>query len=222
MRTNEQESLKTLEDIRAMMNKSAKFISLSGWSGIWAGAVGLAGAYVAHLWLSELPGAYYNMYRSAPDGMEQQAFNEASYRFLALAVAVLLLALAGGYYFTWKKVKHKGERLWNTASRKMLVHMAVPMMAGGLFSLLFLVNGHEMYIAPACLVFYGLALINGGKYTLSDIGYLGYLELCLGCVSMLFPGYGLTSWAIGFGALHIIYGIIVWNKYDNGSSRSKA
>lgn len=209
-------SVRALQDIKAMMERSAKFITLSGWSGIWAGAVGLAGAYVAHLWLKDLPEIYYNTYRTAPAGVISAGeYNDLSYRFIALAITVLLLAFAGGLYFTWKKTKNNGDKLWNSASRRMLGHMAIPLVAGGMFSLLFLNNGHEMYIAPACLVFYGLALINGSKYTISDIRYLGFSELGLGCINMFLPGYGLTFWALGFGVLHILYGIIMWNKYDN-------
>lgn len=214
---NEKElSVQALQDIKAMMERSAKFITLSGWSGIWAGAVGLAGAYIGHTWLQGLPEGYYNMSRTAPAGiMSAGEYNDISFRFMALAVVVLLVAVAGGLYFTWRKTSNNGAKLWNSASRRMLGHMAVPMIAGGMFCLLFLTNGHEMYIAPACLVFYGLALINGSKYTISDIRYLGYSELGLGFINMFFPGYGLTFWALGFGALHILYGIIMWNKYDN-------
>ena len=197
------------------MERSARFISLSGWSGIWAGAVALAGSFIANKWLNELPGNT-NIY------LETQAessggYNDIAARFVTLAVIVLAVAIAGGVYFTWKKANKKRQKIWNAASKRMLMHIAVPMLAGGIFSLLFLYNGHVMYIAPACLVFYGLALINGGKYTFSDIQYLGYMELVLGVMTMLLPGYGLIFWAIGFGVLHIIYGVFMWNKYDKNT-----
>ena len=100
--------------------------------------------------------------------------------------------------------------------------MAVPLAMGGIFSLFFLANGHEAYIAPACLIFYGIALYNGSKYTYSDIMYLGYMEMALGVANMFFLGYGLTFWAIGFGALHILYGLIMWNKYDKKAAKATA
>lgn len=213
---NEKElSVQALRDIRAIMERSAKFITLSGWSGIWAGTVGLAGAYIAYRWLNDLPDTNHEVYLAAPAGIITAGeYSDITLKFVGLALTVLLVALAGGYYFTWKKTRNNGHKMWNSASRRMLSHMAVPLAAGGLFSLLFLANGHEMYIAPACLVFYGLALINGSKYTISDIRYLGYSELGLGFINMFWPGYGLTFWALGFGVLHILYGIIMWNKYD--------
>lgn len=201
-------SIDTLRDIKNIMERSARFISLSGWSGIWAGCVALVGSFIAKTWLDELPAAYQEM---------TDEYRAIAGRFVILAAIVLAVAIAGGVYFTWKKANKKGQKIWNGASKRMLMHIAVPMLAGGIFSLLFLYNGHVMYIAPACLVFYGLALINGGKYTLSDIQYLGYMELVLGFITMFLPGYGLIFWAIGFGALHIIYGVFMWNKYDKNT-----
>lgn len=93
------------------------------------------------------------------------------------------------------------------------------MIAGAIFALKFLYEGQESFIAPTLLTFYGLALINGSKYTLSDIKYLGLCEVVLGCISLFMPGYGLTFWALGFGVLHIVYGAIMWNKYDKHISR---
>lgn len=216
-------SVKTLQDIKAIMERSARFITLSGWSGIWAGAVGLAGAAIAYTWLAGLPEGYTTGYRQVQAGLFSMGeYSPLTFRFIILALVVLLVALAGGYYFTWKKTRANGHKVWNSASKRMLGHMAIPLIAGGFFSLFFLNNGHEMYIAPACLVFYGLALINGSKYTISDIRYLGFSELGLGLINMMLPGYGLICWAIGFGVLHILYGIIMWNKYDNIKARAEA
>ena len=87
-------------------------------------------------------------------------------------------------------------------------------MAGGVFVCGMLANNEWLFIGPACLIFYGLALINGSKYTLDDIRYLGILEIVLGSFNFIYIGYGLYFWAVGFGVLHIIYGIIMWNKYE--------
>lgn len=204
------------------MERSARFISLSGWSGIWAGTVGLVGSYIARKWLKQLPAAYYSPYRTAPSSVDDGLYNAMVMKFMLLAAAVLIVALAGGYYFTLRKTRRQGHTFWNSASRRMLSQIAIPLAAGGIFALNFLRDHHEGYIAPTCLVFYGLALINGSKYTLSDIKYLGLCEVALGCISLFLPGFGLTFWAIGFGVLHILYGIIMWNKYDKHSGKELA
>ena len=196
------ESLKTLQEIHSIMDRSARFLSLSGWSGVWAGMVALAGAFIAYGWVTDDIHTYEQV-----NGVEYKSY-------IALAVAVLLLAVAGAYFFTARKAKSRGHSIWDSASRQFITSIAIPLLAGGIFSFMFLYNGDIGYIAPACLVFYGLALINGSKFTLSDIRYLGMLELVLGCVCLFMPGYGLYFWAAGFGALHVLYGAIVWNKYD--------
>ena len=215
------DSLQTLHEIRSIMERSARFISLSGWSGIWAGSTALAGAFIAGSWLNGL-GATYGHYdiryhRPNSTGNFYDPFNyidNYTVQFLALAAAIFIVALAGGFFFTWRKVKNQGHTLWNHASRQLLTQVMLPLVTGGIFCLAFLYNGNASYIGPACLVFYGLALINGSKYTLSDIRYLGMLEVALGCICLFFPGYSLYFWAAGFGILHILYGIIMWNKYD--------
>jgi len=205
-------SLETLLEIRSIMERSARFLSLSGWSGVWAGCVALAGAYTAGLWLdaSSLDGNY-----GLPEATSIVTVSEnIPFSLLLLALIVFIVALAGGYFFTWRKVRKQGGVLWNSASRAMFRAMAIPMVAGGVFCICFLLKGDAGYVAPACLIFYGLALYNGSKYTLSEIRYLGLLEIVLGCVCLFMPGYGLYFWAAGFGVLHILYGIVMWSRYD--------
>ena len=207
---NKDESLEALKEIRSIMDRSARFISLSGWSGIWAGSMALAGAGIAYSWLRQ-PGYSY---RDIPGAASGDYFDSFTIRLLALGICVFAAALAGGYFFTSRKAKKQGFKLWNNASRQMLLHLFIPMFAGGAFTLFFIYYGLGLFIAPACLVFYGLALVSASSHTLSDIRYLGGLEVALGCACLLCPGYGLYFLAVGFGVLHILYGVIMWNKYD--------
>ncbi len=198
--------LQALQDIRNMMERSARFISLSGWSGVWAGGVALAGAFVAYKWLpyawiiNRNPGCLF--------------CDPPTVQLMLLAIAVLCLALAGGIFFTWRKVRQQGYPFWNHAARQLLWNLFLPLIAGGIFCAAFIYYGHLFYLAPACLIFYGLGLINGSKYTLSDIRHLGVAEVVLGCVSLFMPGMAFFLWVLGFGLLHIIYGIVMWRKYD--------
>jgi hypothetical protein len=93
-------------------------------------------------------------------------------------------------------------------------NVAIPLITGGVFILIMLYNGHFGLAAPASLIFYGLALIQGSSNTFDEIRYLGFCEIILGLISAFFPGYGLIFWALGFGVLHIVYGVIMYNKYD--------
>jgi len=127
---------------------------------------------------------------------------------------VLIAALASSTWFTWRKARKNRLPVWDRASRNLLINMLIPLVAGGLFVLGLLYHSDWEYVAPACLVFYGLALVNASKYTLTDIRYLGLLEVLLGSISMYYPHEGLYFWTAGFGVLHIIYGLIMWWKYE--------
>lgn len=205
-KSQSENSLETLQEIRSIMERSARFLSLSGWSGIWAGTIALIGAYIANM---RLPSAW--IARKNPECILCDA---ATVQLLWLAIIILFTALSGGIFFTWRKVKKQGLNLWNHASRKLLIQVAIPLIAGGVFCIALLGNGDNIYLSPASLIFYGLALINGSKYTISDIRYLGIFEVVLGAVNLFIPEYAIYFWASGFGVLHILYGIIMWNKYD--------
>jgi len=204
----ENQHLDALQDIRKMMQRSSRFISLSGLSGIAAGIWALIGAYLAYHWIS---GSYYN-YEGR--GYTNEGFHELKWKLFLLAAAVVALAVVSALYFTWRRAGRNKLPLWDHTTRQLVVNTAIPMVAGGLFIVAMLQYGEWRFVAPACLVFYGLALVNGSKYTLSDIRYLGFFEILLGLVNTQFIGYGLYFWAAGFGILHIIYGFVMWWKYE--------
>ncbi|HVM88909.1 MAG TPA: hypothetical protein VMT76_12040 [Puia sp.] len=203
-------SLETLQDIRRMMERSSRFISLSGLSGVSAGVFALVGAYIAHEWLDGYHVKYYN----GSGGYEPGDFRILIWRLLFLAGSVLVCSLLFAFYFTWRKSKRNEIPMWGHTSKKLLTNLLIPLITGGFFVLGLLYHDQWLFAAPACLVFYGLALVNASKYTLSDIRYIGLLEIVLGLVNMFWPRYSLYFWALGFGVLHIIYGLIMWWKYD--------
>jgi len=210
MQNNNDSTLEALREIRIIMDKSARFVSLSGMSGIWAGITGLVGAAVAYLWLQKPEFQYIG---KATEGTPDY-FDHFTIRLMMLGISTFLVAFAGAFYFTWKKTKLTGQTMWNNASRQLVLQAFYPLLAGGIFCVMFIFYGCGMFVVPACLIFYGLALISGSRHTYSDIRYLGMLDVVLGCTSLFFPGFGLFFWAIGFGVLHIVYGAFMWNRYD--------
>jgi hypothetical protein len=214
---NQDEHLEALTQIRSLMERSSRFISLSGLSGVAAGLIALCGATLVYIYLGIKPFSNYHIYymdvlRNGKWGLDYRTF------FLADALLVLVLALAAGVYFTGRKARQKGQKIWDPLTRRMLLNLAIPLAIGGVFCLALSRAGMILFVAPATLVFYGLALINGAKYTLDDIRNLGICEAVLGLSGMFFPGFGLELWAIGFGFLHIVYGALMWRKYDRNST----
>lgn len=204
------DSLQEVKDIRRMMERSSRFISLSGWSGVAAGVIALIGAAFARFVILE----NYSKLRYNQGYLTRNDLEWVQWQLIFLALAVFVAASLSAYYFTWRKTSEQGTAVWNPTSRRMFWNMAIPIVAGGLFIFEMLRYEDWRFVAPASMIFYGLGLINASKYTLSDIRYLGFCEIALGLINMEWIGYGLYFWAIGFGVLHIIYGIVMWWKYE--------
>lgn len=199
----------TLQDIRQMMERSSRFISLSGLSGVAAGSFALLGTWLAYKILDNYYGGYNSRGFFSGDD-----FSQLKLKLVGLAAAVFIVAFAASFYFTWRRAKRQGVSLWGPVSKRLFWNMSLPLIAGAGFILAMLRYDDWRYVSSASLIFYGLALINASKYTLTDIRYLGYCEIILGLVNMFYIGSGLYFWAAGFGVLHIVYGIIMWNKYE--------
>lgn len=212
---NNNQHLEHLAEIRALMERSTRFLSLSGLSGVWAGLCALAGVAFVYAYLEIAPFATAVRYFEKAINVRKWGMDYESV-FILIAVLVLAVALLGGAYFTTRKARQRGERVWDASSRRLLVALAIPLATGGVFCLALLYRGYLSLLAPCTLIFYGLALVNGSKFTLRDVEYLGILEIMLGLLGIFYPGYGLEIWALGFGFLHIFYGLWMYWKYDKG------
>ncbi len=206
------EHLETLSEIRNLMERSSRFISLSGLSGVAAGIFALLGAVAVYAYLDVLPFSTEKQYYIAAKTADKWGLDYLSF-FVIDATLVILGAITAGIYFTTRKARKEGQKIWDNTSKRLLINLAIPLITGGLFCLALLYNGPLRFVAPATLIFYGLACVNSSKYTVTDIRYLGISEIVLGLIGMFIPGYGLELWAIGFGILHIVYGVVMYRKY---------
>jgi hypothetical protein len=196
-----------ISSIRNIMERSTKFISLSGLSGVMAGVYALIGAGLGYklLYMDTDYGNYtqhreYNKFLSA--------------EILLIAMAVLVLSIATGLVLTIRKARRRNQSVWSPSSRAMLISGGLPLFTGGAFALILLQQQQYGLIAGICLVFYGLALVAASQHTYGDVKWLGMLDIVLGLMAVAIPGYGLAFWAVGFGVLHIIYGTVMHFKYD--------
>ncbi len=214
----QQQSLEAIHDIKRMMERSSRFISLSGLSGISAGICALIGSWLAHPYVF----GYRNLFINEAAALRLAAENDYRFYFQVwlfwIAIGTFAAALISAFIFTYAKSKKQGIPVWSNSSRRLMINVAIPLVVGGIFLFYLLQYGTFGLVAPGCLLFYGLALINASKYTLNEIRYLGYGQIILGIINLNFVGYGLYFWAVGFGVLHIIYGIYMWQKYDRKES----
>ncbi len=206
--TNNQDYLQDLANIRSMMERSSKFLSLSGWAGVLAGCYALAGAYVACVFFS------FN-----PDGIiypinEPETIVIGIPAVIVLALIVLILAIGTAVALSTRKARNLGESIWNPTSKRMIIHMAYPLVGGGILILVLITEGFAGLAAPLTLLFYGLALVNASVFTYKEIRSFGLVLIVLGLLSGYMVEYSIWLWAIGFGFLHIVYGIYLHIKYE--------
>jgi hypothetical protein len=207
--SDQRQSLEAIQDIKKMMERSSRFISLSGLSGVSAGIIALIGSWFAY----DLIYKYYGRYESR-QSYDHHDFRQLTWNLVTLAMVILAGAILSALYFTWKKARRNQLPIWDHTSRKLIINLCIPIITGGVFVFGLLQYNEWRFIAPACLIFYGLALVNASKYTLSEIRYVGFIEIILGLINMWWIGYGLYFWALGFGVIHIVYGMLMWWKYD--------
>lgn len=209
MTTTSQSNLDAIRDIRKIMERSSRFISLSGWSGISAGLCALIGSFVANKRINE----YYENYST-----QTSCASCLLKDLITIAAAIFITALVTAFLFTWLKSKKDGVAIWGSAARRLLWNTLLPMVIGGILIWKMLDLGYYELIVPSTLIFYGLALVNGSKYTMGEVRFLGYSEIAIGVLSLFIFPRGLYAWAFGFGVMHIIYGISMWWKYDRKSA----
>ncbi len=191
---NEQDYLKDIGEIKNLMSRSSRFISLSGISGIFAGLYAIAGALVA----------YFFIFPPAGEILSLESWNFKMLLILLSSVAILSVVTA--FLLTTRKAKMNNEKVWDITTRRLLLNFSIPLVTGGIYILIKLNSQHYGLTASLMLIFYGLALVNASKYTIGNVKYLGYAEILLGLICAALPGYGFWFWIIGFGVLHIIYG----------------
>ena len=200
----EKDAYAELSSIRDLMERSSKFISLSGLSGILAGVYALLGAW----WAFRITTNHFEI------GSPPENISIITQALIVVALTVLVLSAMTAYLLSKRKAKRRNENVWNPVSRRLLLASGIPFMTGGLVIVIMLLKENYAFIAPAALIFYGLALVAGGEFTFNDIKWLGAADILLGLLALIMPELGLLFWTIGFGVLHIIYGVIMHFKYE--------
>ncbi len=213
MKKEDNNHIQDLAYIRSMMESSSRFISLSGLSGVAAGIFALLGAGAVYLYLGIVPWGGKRWYHVEDINATKWGMDYLTF-FILVASVVLLLSITVGWLMSYKKAKKAGQKLLTKSSGLLLMNFLVPLITGGIFCIILTYHEYFGMVAPSMLLFYGLALVNGSKYTLDDVRYLGITEIILGLLAAFFIRNGLLFWTIGFGVMHIVYGLRMYFKYD--------
>lgn len=204
----EENYLSELKEIRQMMEQSSRFLTLSGLAGVLIGLYALIGSFIMYQVLSEKAESVFSVsLGSLNRSLTVQIFS-----------IILVLSLITIFYLTAKRVRRSGKKFWNPGTRLMVISLVIPLLTGGILIIVF-VTQSMLHLLPALsLVFYGLALVNAAKFTRHEIFYMGLLQISLGIFASIVPNLGLLFWAFGFGLLHVIYGTVMYIRYEHNSA----
>jgi hypothetical protein len=200
---NSEDIQQDISQIRTMMERSSRFLSLSGWSGVMAGLYALAGAYVA-----------YDIFQFRP------VFPAMSYTISEvntlfwLAATVVACTLSTAFILSHVRAKKQGQRSWNASTRRMLTQLFIPLFGGGMLIAVLVPQGFLGLTPALTLIFYGISLVSASPFTFSELRALGIFQILLGLLSAVWVDLSLLLWATGFGILHIIYGLYIFLKYQ--------
>lgn len=198
---NKDKALESVNEIKELMEKSSKFISVSGLAAILAGIYALAGAYIATLVITP------------------ETYLIVTLEFMAIiALSVLAAAAVTAGILSYCKSKKTGQSFFSRLTYRALWNFSLPMLAGGIVCISILMHEYYDILASVMLLFYGLALVNASKFTYSSVAWLGYAFICLGAVDCFWVGHSLLFWTIGFGGFHILYGILFYLHYERKKS----
>lgn len=200
-----------LKAIREIMERSSRFLSLSGLSGIFAGSCALAGATIAWFFILDSGGGQPLEF---PVKLAGSSLSGVNFYFALDAFLVLVFAVLGAFCFSFRRARKAGHKFWTRSTRRLLMHLMIPLVSGGIFTLILLFQNNVDLVASVMLIFYGLALVNAGKFTFGEIHYLGLTEIILGILAGLFINYGFLFWITGFGVMHIVYGTVMYYRYE--------
>ena len=200
-----------LQAIRQIMERSSKFLSLSGLSGIFAGICALIGAAIAYFVIMDSNHIPNDEYLRS---LGNSSTNNIGLYLAIDALLVLVIASMGAIYFSYRKAKQVKQAFWSNSSKRLLGHLLIPLVTGGIYVMIMILRNNLEMIAPVTLLFYGMSLVNAGKFTFGEIHYLGLTQIVLGILAAVFINQGLLFWAIGFGVMHIVYGIVMYYKYE--------
>ncbi len=208
---NDLKSIGDIQAIRKIMEKSSRFLSLSGLSGVFAGLIAIAGALVAYFFILDKESIHFDEYFRGLPG--KHAFY-AGWQLLADAAIVLVLSVLVSLYFSIRKARREKENFWTPVSGRLLINLLIPLLTGAVFITVLIFQDNIQLIVPGFLIFYGLALVSASKFTFGEVFYLGVFEIITGLVSAFVPGWDLAFWIFGFGLLHVIYGLVMYRKYE--------
>lgn len=171
-----------LKLIRSMMQRSSLFMPMPGW-GIFA--IGVIGSVTALLTQS----------------MEDMDW------IIAWGLAAITALVIAIFTSSWQ-MRKIGHSIFIGSPRRFWLSLAPAFIAAGLLSVVFVGIGQQPLLASLWLLLYGVAVVSAGNHSVKQVSWMGYGFLLLGAVFLFLPWPNLGM-GLGFGGLHLLFGLLI-------------
>lgn len=186
------EAEENLRVIRALMERSTKYSTFSGVSGVVAGLASIVGCIVT---------------RSL--GPDPARFPAA---FLVIWTAVIIVAVGADFVLMKRRAARVGKHVISRLGKQMVMASAPGLGAGAVLTLYMLQHNMLGDIYPFWMLAYGIAVAATGLFSQREVSILGAAFLITGAATLFAPGIGLEMMAATFGGFHIVYGLAMSRK----------
>lgn len=203
---NHEEQLAAIQEMRNLMDHATRFKSISGLSGMIAGILSLISLYIVYLRTGISP--------FEVEALDRIWHSSNQIQISCIFIGLLIACLGLGLYMAGRNARQAGKSAWDGSAKRLAFSLLIPVLTGGVFSVLLIQLGLVALLAPVTLLFYGMGLLSASKYTLEAVRTVGLILIGLGLFATGFLSYGLVIWALGFGLVHILYGFIIYVKYE--------
>jgi len=199
---NNKNYLEDISQIKNLMAESSKFLVFTtGLSGLFSGLFAIAGiTYI------------YFLAEGKVNDIQELVTNYKSTIAIVLVVTLAFSTLIT-FLLTKRNAKSNGQNPWNPIAKKMVFNFYSVGILGGIYVLILFFQEKYEFIVELMLIFYGMALLNGSKYTFDQVKFLAYIQIALGLICSLYPTHDFWFWIVGFGFVNLIYGGIMYFGY---------
>jgi hypothetical protein len=130
----EDKYIEDIKEIKGIILKSIRFISVSGLSGIIVGLIALSGVFFANKFVySNLPAI----------GFERiENHSEIRNNLLLIALSTIVFVILTVFYLTSRVLRKHNEKAWNHHISRLLISLTIPLVSGGVLCLIFLFEGY--------------------------------------------------------------------------------
>ena len=177
-----------LRFIRETMARSASFTAVPGWGQVAMGSTALVAAWISSRQASSL--AWFHTW-----------IGEA---MIAAATALVAMQI---------KAQRTAVPLTSGPGRKFAFSFLPPVAVGALLTPVLYRAGLAHALPGTWLLLYGAGVVTGGAFSVSIVPVMGASFMLAGVVALLVPAWGSACMAVGFGGLHILFGILIARRH---------